>query len=354
MSELQKSDEDYKKIRKSRFPMSLFWTVFGMLLLTAGINVGLVLLANVLQWESIFSVHLILFYWIAISLLIVLYIRRKIHKTYEIPMQEISRATEKVAKGDFSVRLNAINPPEKYDYLDVMILDLNKMIEDLSGIETLKTDFISNVSHELKTPLSVTQNYATMLQSPDLDDESRMEYAKAVSANCRRLTALITNILKLNKLENQQIYPKVAPYDLGEQLRECVLGFEEAWSAKNIELEADIADGIIVTTDGALLSLVWNNFLSNAIKFTQGGGKICVRLFQEEDKICVSVQDSGCGMDEKTRAHVFDKFFQGDTSHATQGNGLGLALAARVASICGGKITVESEAGKGSTFYFIF
>ncbi|MBR1639201.1 MAG: HAMP domain-containing histidine kinase [Treponema sp.] len=343
------------KVKQSRFPASLFWTVFGMLLLTAGLNVALILLGLNLSWPSIFSVHLILFYWICVSALIVLYIRRKIHKTYEIPLQEISRATEKVSQGDFSIQIPAINPPEKYDYLDIMILDLNKMINDLNGIETLKTDFISNVSHELKTPLSVMQNYATMLQSPDLDEKSRLEYAKAVSSSCRRLTALVTNILKLNKLENQQIYPKVAPYDIGERLRESILSFEEAWTAKNLELEADIADGIMVTTDGELLSLVWNNFLSNAIKFTPEGGRILVSLTRMEgDLIRISVKDSGCGMDEHTRNRVFEKFFQGDTSHATQGNGLGLALAARVAAICGGKIGVESEPGKGSEFYFTF
>ncbi len=338
----------------SRFPVSLFWVVLGTLLLTAGINIGLIVLVHIWKWSGQFSTNLVLCYWFIVSALIVLYIRHKIQKTYEIPLQEISKATAKVSQGDFSIRIPTTNPPERYDYLDVMIMDLNKMIEDLNGIEMLKTDFISNVSHELKTPLSVMQNYATMLQSPDLSAEKRVEYAKAVSANCRRLTALVTNILKLNKLENQQIYPKVPPYDLGEQLRECILAFEEAWSAKDLDVEADIADGILVTTDGELLSLVWNNFISNAIKFTPQGGKICVKLERLPEAICVSVQDSGCGMDEHTKAHVFEKFFQGDTSHATQGNGLGLALAARVAAICGGSIGVESESGTGSRFYFIF
>lgn len=347
------------KIKETRFPVSLFWTVFGMLLLTAGVNVGLILLSLKYLWPAIITVHLILFYWIIISALIVLYVRHKIHKTYEIPLQEISKATEKVSQGNFTIQIPTINSPGKYDYLDIMILDLNKMIKDLNGIETLKTDFISNVSHELKTPLAVMQNYATMLQAPALDEKSRLEYAKAVSSNCRRLTALVSNILKLNKLENQQIFPKVAPYDIGEYLRESILTFEDAWSEKNLELEADIADEIMVTTDGELLSLVWNNFISNAIKFTPEGGRILIKLeeFENEDgekKIKISVQDSGCGMDQRTKERVFEKFFQGDTSHATQGNGLGLALAARVASICGGKIGVESQEGKGSEFSFWF
>lgn len=340
--------------KKSRFPANLYWAVLAMLLVTAGVNVAIILVGLRNGWTPIFFVHLVLLYWFVITALIVLYIKHRIHRTYEIPLQKISMALEKVSHGDFSISIETVNPPEKYDYLDMMILDLNRMIKDLNGIETLRTDFISNVSHELKTPLAVMQNYAVLLQSPELDENKRREYAKAVSQNCRKLTTLVTDILKLNKLENQEIYPEVPPYDLGEQLRECVLFFEEAWSAKNIELNADIADGITVTTDGRLLAIIWNNFLSNAIKFTPEGGRIDVRLEKVSDHILVSVQDWGCGMDEKTRAHVFEKFFQGDTSHATNGNGLGLALAARVADICGGKISVESEQGKGSVFSFEF
>lgn len=340
--------------RKSRFPIALYWIVLGMLLVTAGINIAIILLGLKNNWNEIIFVHLVILYWILVSGLIVLYIRHKIHKTYEIPLMEISKVTEKVSKGDFSVSVPTVNPPEKYDYLDYMILDLNKMIEDLNGIETLRTDFISNVSHELKTPLAVMQNYARLLQTSDLTEENRQEYAKAISQNCQQLTSLITNILKLNKLENQQIYPKVPPYDLGEQLRECLLGFEEAWSAKNLELEVEIEDGIMTTTDGQLLSLIWNNFISNAIKFTPENGKITVRLQKLGELIQVSVQDSGCGMDEITMSHIFEKFYQGDTSHATKGNGLGLALAARVADICKGKIRVESHPEKGSVFYFEF
>ncbi len=343
-----------KSERRSRFPIGLYWIVLGMLLVTAGINIAIILLGLKNNWNEIIFVHLVILYWILVSAIIVLYIKHKIHKTYEIPLQEISKVTEKVSKGNFSVAVSTVNPPEKYDYLDYMILDLNKMIEDLNGIETLRTDFISNVSHELKTPLAVMQNYARLLQTSDLTEENRQEYAKAISQNCQNLTSLITNILKLNKLENQQIYPKVPPYDLGEELRECLLGFEEAWSAKNLELEVEIEDGIMTTTDGQLLSLIWNNFISNAIKFTPENGKITVRLQKLGELIQVSVQDSGCGMDEKTQSHIFEKFYQGDTSHATKGNGLGLALAARVADICKGKIRVESHPEKGSVFYFEF
>ena len=338
---------------KSLFPMSLFWTVFGMLLLVSGIQIGLIVLSGIFELPAAVTIHVMLLYWVCVSVLVVLYIRRKIYRVYDVPLQNISEVMARVAGGDFSVRVPSLGNSDGQTYMDCMIYDLNKMIEELGGMETLRTDFIASVSHELKTPLASMQNYATMLQTPGLDEKRRLEYARELSTGCRRLGSLVTNILRLNRLENQQIYPTVAPYDLGEQLRECILAFEDSWNAKGIELEADIEDGIMLTTDGELLSLVWNNFLSNAIKFTPEGGRICVRLESLlECSFKVSIKDNGCGMDERTMKHAFEKFFQGDSSHASQGNGLGLALAARVASICGGKISVESKPGMGSTFSY--
>lgn len=340
------------RAKQSLVPRTFFWPVFGVLLLVAGVQVGLIVLAQVFKWSAIIQTHLLLAYWILVSAIIVWYIRRKIYVAYEIPLQEISAAMARIAQGDFSVRIHPLTHKGTANYFDAMILDVNKMVEDLGSIEMLKSDFIANVSHELKTPLSAMQNYAVLLRAPDLEESVRTEYAKAISLQCRRLTSLVSNILKLNRLENQYIFPKVPAYDVGEHVRECVLSFEQIWSQKNINLEADIADGIMVTTDGELLSLVWNNLLSNALKFTPEGGTIyvCVQKDEAARGIAVSVRDTGCGMDKKTQEHVFDKFFQGDTSHAKAGNGLGLALAFRAVTICGGRISVESEVEKGSCF----
>jgi signal transduction histidine kinase len=224
------------------------------------------------------------------------------------------------------------------------------MAQELSGTETLRTDFIANVSHELKTPLAVMGNYATMLQRPGITPDERNEYAKAISEAARKLAQLITNILKLNKLENQQIFPQPKEFDLGEQLCECLLSFEDAWEAKNLEIETDIEDDVRIKSDPELLSLVWNNLISNAVKFTPDGGKIGVTLKTEENDVAVSVTDTGCGMNPEVGQHIFEKFYQGDTSHATQGNGLGLALVKRVVDILNGEIGVQSLSGQGSTF----
>ncbi len=275
-------------------------------------------------------------------------VRRKI--MIDRPVKKIVSAANRIATGDYSVRIPCLNTVNRADGLNEIIECFNKMAEELSGIETLQTDFIANVSHELKTPLAVMQNYGTLLQQPDLSEEDRLHYAKGVSEASRRLAGLITNILKLNKLENQQIYPTVANYNLDEQLCECLLTFENVWESKNIEIDTDIAEDVQITADPELLSLVWNNLFSNAFKFTDTGGKVSVTLKTEEDYAVVSVADTGCGITPEIGKHIFEKFYQGDASHATQGNGLGLALVRRVVDIMGGDIAVSSAVGKGSTF----
>ena len=194
------------------------------------------------------------------------------------------------------------------------------------------------------------QNYATLLSSADLTEEKRLEYAKAIGDASRRLADMMTNILKLNRLENQQIYPNPTTFDLGEQLCECLLQYENVWERRGIEIETDIAEGVMLLTDAELLSLVWNNLFSNAFKFTDEGGKVALTLTVDDTHAIVKISDTGCGMSAEVGAHIFEKFYQGDTSHATAGNGLGLALVKRVIDIVEGDIGVESVLGKGTTF----
>lgn len=275
-------------------------------------------------------------------------LRRKI--TVERPVKQITVAAEKIVHGDFSVR---IKPQSKFttdENFNQVIECFNKMAEELGSVETLRTDFIANVSHEMKTPLAVMQNYGTLLQARDLTEEKRMEYAKAVTDGAGRMAGMMTNILKLNRLENQQIYPQAEEYDLGEQICECLLQYENVWEKAGIEIDTDIAEDIKVKADAELLSLVWNNLFSNAFKFTPSGGTVAVTLTATEYHAIVQVKDSGCGMTPEVGAHIFEKFYQGDTSHSAQGNGLGLALVKRVIDIMQGEIGVESVVGKGSVF----
>lgn len=289
-------------------------------------------------------------YWIIISVLLTVLIRYNTIRLYEKPMKRFAQATKQVAGGDFTVYVEPVHTVEKYDYLDYMIIDFNKMVEELGSIETLKTEFFSNVSHEIKTPLAIIQNYAELLENENLSEMQRQEYVHNIYESVKRLSNLITNILKLNKLEKQNIALNNVSYDLSEQLCQCILNYENLWDQKNIEIEVDIEDRRMIYLDAELMELVWNNLLSNAIKFTEENGHICIKESIENDRCIVSISDSGCGMDEKTQKHIFEKFYQGDTSHATQGNGLGLALVMRVLHILNGSIQVESQVGIGSTF----
>ena len=275
------------------------------------------------------------------------YIRRRI--MVDRPTKLITDATGKIMNGDFSVRIKPMTRSGMEGF-DQIATAINAMSSELSSVETLRTDFIANVSHEMKTPLAVMQNYGTLLQTPELSEEKRMEYAKGVTDASRRLSEMMTNILKLNRLENQKIYPAFSEYDLGEQLCECLLQYENVWERSGIDIETDISENIKVKADPELLSLVWNNLFSNAFKFTDAGGTVSVSLAATEHHAVVTVKDTGCGMSPEVGAHIFEKFYQGDTSRSVQGNGLGLALVKRVMDITRGEITVESTPGKGTAF----
>lgn len=287
---------------------------------------------------------------ILLSVLITLIdlIRRKL--TTERITKRIADATGELVRGNFDVRIEPVGRFVTDDNYNAIIDSFNKMAEELGSLETLRTDFIANVSHEMKTPLAVMQNYGTLLQAPQLDDARRIEYAKGVTDGSRRMADMMTNILKLNRLENQKIFPGARRFDLGEQLCECILRYESVWEGAEIELDTDIAEDVFVTADDELLELVWNNLLSNAFKFTPPGGRVFISLASDGEDAIVKVSDTGCGMTAEVGSHIFEKFYQGDTSHATQGNGLGLALVKRVVDILHGEISVESRVGHGTTF----
>lgn len=346
----KKSVSHNNTVKKIRLALSLFAAYTGFLFLMSGVHTGLLVLMSRLQCGEVVQSVVAMAYWGIVAAGITWFAVGKIKNTYEIPMQQLAEATSKVAAGDFSVYIPTLHTADKLDYVDVMIKDFNKMVEELGSIETLKTDFVSNVSHEMKTPIAIMKNYAELLQADKVEDGQRKAYAESIENAATRLSDLIGNILKLNKLENQRITPEVGDYNVCEQLCECILQFEDAWDGKGIELEAEIEDVAMVRADASLMEMVWSNLLSNAIKFTEPGGSITVRQISDENYIRVSVSDTGCGISQESMKHIFDKFYQGDTSHSKEGNGLGLALVKRVLELMDGDIQIASEEGKGSTF----
>lgn len=337
-------------VKEQRFALFLFAIYWGVLLIMSGIHSGLVVMIEKRQCGAFIASITPILYWGIVAAGITLFARQKIKNTYEEPLHKMAEATKKVSEGDFSVYIPTIHTADKLDYLDFMIIDFNKMVEELGSIETLKTDFVSNVSHEMKTPIAIIKNYAQLLQTGKVSKEQENEYAKGIEDAASRLSSLISNILKLNKLEHQRITPEVEVYDVCRQLCESIFLFEDAMEEKEIELEAEIEDMAMIKADASLMELVWNNLLSNAVKFTEQGGCITVRQISDENYIKVSVSDTGCGIEKESINHIFDKFYQGDTSHSTEGNGLGLALVKRVLEMLDGEIQITSEEGKGSTF----
>lgn len=343
------SDRD-NRIKKEIFPITIF--IITLCFFAVITTIQMKIIGNYIDYKSIplIGVIGIFGFWFIAAVVFTFFISWQIRKKYQEPIERISDAAREVAQGDFSVYLRPQHTQNKADYLDVLVEDFNKMVEELGSIETLKTDFFSNVSHEFKTPLSVIHSNAQMLLKDDTLSDEQREYVSNILDSSRRMSSLIQNMLKLNKLEKQTIVPVASRYDVCRQLCDCAVMFEESWEAKAIELEADLEESAYICVDEGLMELVWNNLLSNAVKFTNEGGQIIIKQFSDNDRVVVSVTDSGCGMSSEVMAHIFDKFYQGDKSHSTNGNGLGLALVKRITELMDIDITVESDVGKGSTF----
>lgn len=271
-------------------------------------------------------------------------------KYYLRPMKDLIAATKEVKKGNFEVRVKSDDMSSRpLSEMDILIEDFNDMVQELGGIEMFRNDFINNFSHEFKTPIVSIRGFARELQHGDLNEEERREYAKIIAEESDRLAKLSTSVLELSKLENQQIVTDKTEFDLDEQIRQCILLQESVWSEKQIDMVPELEKVKFVGNE-EMLNRVWANLISNAIKFTPIGGIVTVRLTQAENAVTVSVSDTGIGMSEETQGHIFEKFYQGDKSHARAGYGIGLTVVGRVVALCNGNITVESRLGEGSTF----
>lgn len=262
------------------------------------------------------------------------------------PISALSKAMSRVAAGDFDVVLAS---KSKIDELQKLYDDFNLMVKELSATETLKTDFVSNVSHEFKTPLAAIEGYATLLQGDTALTLNQKECTEKILFSTKRLSDLVSNILLLSKIENQAIPAKPVSFRLDEQIRQAIVVLEPKWAEKEIDLAADL-EVVTYTGNESLLFHVWMNLIGNAIKFNPVGGSMRICLKASEQNVLISVQDSGCGISETDMKRIFDKFYQSDTSHKDEGNGLGLALVNRIVSIHQGHIEVENCQEGGCKF----
>ena len=283
---------------------------------------------------------------IAVLIVIALVLSSRIGRARFKPINDLINAMEQVSQGDFSVRVHAEDAPGD---MGALARSFNEMTKDLSGIEMFRKDFINNFSHEFKTPIVSIRGFAKQLERDDLTDEQRKEYAHIIVSESERLANMSSNILLLTKLENQQIVTDKTEYRLDEQMRSAVLLLEKQWSAKDLELSL-ILDEVTYLGNEEMMSHVWVNLIGNAIKFSPEGGLLEMSCARRDGAVVAVVRDHGEGMDEATQKRIFEKFYQGDSAHATEGNGLGLSLVSRIVDLCGGTVEVNSAPGEGTAF----
>lgn len=262
------------------------------------------------------------------------------------PIDKLSESMKKVSGGDFSIRLKENSKIKEIGELN---RSFNSMTADLGATEVLQSDFVSNVSHEIKTPLNAIEGYATLLQDSDSSDEERKRYTEKILFNTRRLSELVGNVLIISKLESGAVDVNKEDFRLDEQIRRSIMLLEPKWVEKDIEFDIEL-DEIVYHGDKTLLLHVWNNIIGNAIKFSPFAGMVTIRLVSSADEITFYVDDCGAGIEESAKKHIFDKFYQADSSHKQEGNGLGLALVKRIVDMFDGKITAENLPECGCRF----
>lgn len=309
---------------------------------------------SLLKWLGIFSEHfeglIFMALFIIVSAILGTAISYLVARHVLSPINDLKKAIHEVETGNFDVSVSGEYAPKTVSEL---IASFNKMTTELSGIEMFRSDFINSFSHEFKTPIVSIEGFARRLKKEDLPEEKRREYIDIIISESKRLTKLSSNILMLNKLENQQIITDRDSFSLDEQIRNCILLLEKQWSKKNISFDIDLEPAEFFGNQ-EMLSQVWLNVIGNSIKFSPEGSVIAVSCFKRDDRIRVSIKDSGEGMDEQTLGHIFERFYQGDSAHSSEGNGLGLPLVKRIVELCGGTIRVESEKGRGTVFTVFF
>ena len=281
-----------------------------------------------------------------IALLVGIFATNALTRWFIYPVKELGYAMEKISEGDFSVRLKTKTSSKE---IKEIFSGFNMMAKELQSTEILHSDFVSNDSHEFKTPINAIEGYSMLLQDGENLTNEQKEYVDKIVFNTHRLSSLTGSILLLSKLENQSIVSKKTSFDLDEQIRKSLLALEGQWASKEIEFDIEMDDTDYVGNE-ALLHHIWDNLISNAIKFSDNGTEIKIRLENHADKIVFTISDQGIGIDEETQKHLFDKFYQGDSSRKNEGNGLGLALVKKIIDLEGGEITVKNNEDRGCTF----
>ena len=345
-----KTREAFEKVRKQRdnkfsLRKRMTFMVAAEILVCVVLSYGLSTFLN-----NIFNIKIpILIELIVPSLIIGSLVTAFMSKWFFDPIKELRHAMEKVADGDFTVRLETRSSSKE---VREIYSGFNLMTSELNAIEILQTDFVSNVSHEFKTPINAIEGYSMLLQDNENLSEEQKQYVDKIIFNTKRLSTLVGSILLLSKIENQSIPINRTSYRLDEQIRQSIVALEPAWSQKDIEFDVEM-DSIEYTGNENMMRHVWDNLIGNAVKFNPECGIVRIRLSKRSEGVVFTVEDSGPGISDEAKKHIFDKFYQGDSSHKDEGNGLGLALVKKILAASDGEISAENLDGGGCRFTVI-
>lgn len=246
--------------------------------------------------------------------------------------------------GDYDIELET----KREDEIGELTENFNKMTRGLKSTENLQKEFINNVSHEIKTPITSIEGFAKLLKDKNLSDEEREEYSNIIIEESERLINLTGKMLKLSKLHNQERIINVQEVQIAEQIRRAISLLDQKWSDKNIKINVNLQECIFLG-DEELIFQVWMNLLENAIKFSKINGKIDIKLYRQDNEINIIIKDYGIGMQPDEIEKVFERFYQIDKSHSGEGSGLGLAIVKRILDLSDGKIEIQSKENEGTT-----
>ena len=343
-----KERETFQKVRKRRVTFSLrnrmTFLVGAIVLFSMALALAMALF---LRWLFPFFFEIPLLIQMAVyGLIVALIVARSCSSLFFDPIKDLREGMKDVADGNFDIRLKTKSTSVE---IQELIAGFNLMAKELGSIEMLRTDFVSNVSHEFKTPINAIEGYTTLLQGDEHLGEEQKDYVDKILFNTHRLSSLVSNILFLSKIENLDIQTNQTKFRLDEQIRESIVALERDWGPKNIDLDVDL-EWVDYYGNESIMYHIWDNLIGNAVKFSPEGGEIAISLQKMPECYLFIIEDQGPGISEDTMKHIYDKFYQGDTSHEAEGNGLGLALVKRIIELVGGQILAENVEIGGCRF----
>ncbi len=339
-----------KRKKGARLSLDLYFTLIVMFEVFISIIIAWIMIISFEKFLGIDNTVPVILEYIALLVIISIMFTSLISKSLFEPIKKLCASMDNVAKGDFEIQLEDKSIIHE---IQDMYKNFNSMTKELKATEILQTDFVSNVSHEIKTPINAIEGYVMLLQDNQCSETERTEYVERILFNTKRLSELVSNILLLSKLDNQSIEPVRESFSMDEQIRQAIMMYESQWNDKNIEFDIEMSSIYFIGNDRLLLH-VWTNLLENAIKFSPVGGHIIIRLSENEEYITYVIEDCGPGISVEAQQHIYDKFYQEDESHRQGGNGLGLALVKKILDIYNADITMENREEKGSRFTLRF